>query len=99
MIGQIAGHPNRAEAALADLLAQLEGAYGVAFFFGVGFLELLGPEGVAEEGIGAPGIAQRALDLEVDFRVVTAGVGEEDLALCGFQHAGKGSGKGSGQED
>jgi hypothetical protein len=86
------GHPDGAEAALAMWLAQLVGADLVAFLLGVGFLEFLRAEGaavvIAEEGIGAFSLDEQALDFEVEFGVVAAGLGEESLALGWLQLAG-----------
>jgi len=79
------GHPDGAEATLADGLAQLVGADLVAFLFGVGFLEFFRPESgtvlVAKERIRARGIDQPALDFEVEFRVPATGLDEKSIAL------------------
>ena len=74
------GHPDRAEAALADLLAQGVGADLVALGLGIGSVgEVTGSDGdclgVAEKGIDLPSFDQQALDLEPQLRVVAAGLG------------------------
>ena len=88
------GHPDGAEATLADLLAQGVGADDVAFGLGEGGVEGVGRNGgalvVGEEGIRLFGLNEEALDLEAELGIIAAGFGEKGLALLSREFVGAG---------
>ena len=75
------GHPDRAEAALTDLLTQGVGADLVALGLGEGRIEGLCRDGhaliISEEGVRLLGLHEEALDLEPELGVAPAGPGQE----------------------
>ncbi len=86
------GHPDAAEAALADLLAQRVGADHVALGLGVGLVEVLRPEritlGIREKRVSLVGVRQQALHLQAQLGVVSTGVPEKSCPFLPLQRMG-----------